>query len=122
MPSLDELCNQIIQIKAAQKRQAEILDQKNAEVMSRLDELGLHSTKTEGGHQITVVRSSTKEWDLTVLKDILWPLGLWGRVAIVKEELDRAALEVCLDQHKVTEEALLPALTVKERKPYPKIS
>lgn len=120
--SLDQLCERILQIKSAKATQDRLLEELNQQVLTQLQELGVHSLTTEGGKKITRVTSSTKEWDLTVLKDILLPLGLWAQVIVTKEELDRAALEHLLDRELVSQEELQPALSEKQRKPYPKIT
>lgn len=120
--SLDGLCVKVALIKQAKAKQEQILAELNDEILDRLNTLGVHSLTTEEGRKITAVRSSSKEWDMTILKDILVPMGLWEAVTFLKEELDREKLETLLDRERVNEADLLPALTVKERKPYPKIS
>jgi hypothetical protein len=100
----------------------EVADGFKNELVRRLTEQGVSSTTTTSGRKITVVRGQTTAWDTEVLKDILTPLGLWEQARIVTEVVDERALERLLDQGQLQQEALQPAMTVKERRPYPKIT
>lgn len=120
--SIDELAERIAAVEATMAVQRELVDGLKRAIIERLDEQGVASTVTNDGRRVTVVRSSVSKWDTEILKDILVPLELWERVRVLREEVDESALERLVDQGELELPRLQPALTVTERKPYPKIS
>jgi hypothetical protein len=102
--------------------QKEIVEQLRVSLVEQLGALGVSSTVTESGRRVTVVRSTSTSWDVEVLKDILAPRGLWEQARIVQEVVDDKAIERLVDRGDVRLEEIEPALSVKERKPYPKVS
>lgn len=120
--TIDELAQHIATVESTLATQRGLLDNLKGELMSRMEAQGLSSTLTEDGRRVTIVRSQTTKWDEEILKDILAPLGLWERVRILREDIDEAALERMVDRGELDLDRLRPALTVSERKPYPKIT
>lgn len=122
MSNLDDLVQRLVEAERVFAEQKQIVDDLKQEVVQVMSDIGAASTVTAAGHRVTVVRGTTTHWDVEVLKDILAPLGLWERARMIRESVDEPALERMVDQHEVTLEQLQPALEVKERRAYPKIT
>lgn len=122
MSNLDDLVQRLVEAERVFAEQKQIVDDLKQEVVQVMSDIGAASTVTAAGHRVTVVRGTVTHWDVEVLKDILAPLGLWERARMIRESVDEPALERMVDQHEVTLEQLQPALEVKERRAYPKIT
>lgn len=120
--SLDELAHRIGELEQRIAHQRGACDALKAHLLERLEAQGVTSTVTEEGRRITVVRSQTTSWDTDILKDILVPLGLWERVRVIREDVDDRALERLVDGGDLSLDRLQPALSVNQRKAYPKIT
>ena len=115
---LEALAEEERQLSAAKNR----VEEMRSELVGRMESLGISSTTTDGGYRVTVVRGTTVAWDVEVLKDILIPRGLWERARTIQEVVDEAAVERMVDLGEVSLAEIQPAITVKDRKPYPKVS
>ena len=100
----------------------QVIDSVRQEITARLREQGVTSTTTEAGRKITIVTGQTTSWDMDLIKDILIPLDLWDRVRVVTEVVDEGALERLVDQGAIAPDRLQPAMTVREKRPYPRIT
>lgn len=120
--TLDNLIERLGHAEAELMAHKQIVEQLRVDLVERLSSLGVSSTVTESGRRVTIVRSNSTSWDVEVLKDILIPRGLWERARIVQEVVDDNAVERMVDVGEITLAEIEPALSVKERKPYPKVS
>jgi hypothetical protein len=120
--SLDELAKVIDGLEDVISKQRAACDDLKAHLLARLEAQGVTSTVTEEGRRITIVRSQTTSWDTEILKDILAPLGLWERVRVIREDVDDRALERLVDGGELSLDRLQSALSVNQRKAYPKIT
>jgi len=121
-PNLDDLVQDLIKAERAFAEQKQLVDDLKQQVVAAMEEVGVASTVTAAGHRVTVVRGAVSHWDTEILKDILAPLGLWERARVLREAVDEPAIERMVDQNELTLEQLQPALEVRERRAYPKIT
>ena len=123
---MDVTLEQLLEGLAEEERQLSATKQRveemRSELVGRMESLGISSTTTDGGYRVTVVRSTSAAWDVEVLKDILIPRGLWERARTIQEVVDEGAIERMVNLGEVTLAEIEPALSVKERKPYPKVT
>lgn len=122
MPNLDDLVQDLIKAERVFAEQKQLVDDLKQQVVAAMEEVGAASTVTAAGHRVTVVRGTVSHWDTEILKDILAPLGLWERARVLRETVDEPAIERMVDQNELTLEQLQPALEVRERRAYPKIT
>jgi hypothetical protein len=120
--TLEQLLEQLAEEERTLSASKQRVEEMRSEVVGRMEDLGIASTTTDGGYRVTVVRGTIVSWDVEVLKDILVPRGLWERARTIQEVVDEAAIERMVDLGEIGLDEIQPAVNVKARKPYPKVS